>query len=111
MGGWWSFNNVNDPGFKNASVIPESAIWEFDIDSQTWSVAADFALVNTGTKVDRPGAAANCDAPSLNMSFIFEGYVQQRSDQDYTTFAQSSEYKCMTLHISFTSLLKCRARY
>ncbi|KAK3937612.1 hypothetical protein QBC46DRAFT_267165, partial [Diplogelasinospora grovesii] len=93
LGGWFSFNNVNDPGYKPLSAIPEAAIWEFDIDGQAWSMAADLAVVNTGNKTDRPGAAANCDAPSLNMSFVFEGYVQQRSDQDYINFTQSSQFK------------------
>ncbi|KAK3695844.1 hypothetical protein B0T22DRAFT_527103, partial [Podospora appendiculata] len=93
LGGWFSFNNVNDPGYKNETKIPESSIWEFDLDAQTWSVASDFAHVDTGNKIDRPGAAANCDAPALNMSFIFEGYVQQRSDQDYINFTKSADFK------------------
>ena len=93
VGGWFSFNNVANPAYLTLSQIPESAIWEFDIDDQTW-VQSDFSLVNTGSKVDRPGAAANCDAPTLNQSFIFEGYVQQRSDHDYTNYTQSSEFKC-----------------
>lgn len=94
VGGWFSSNERTDPGFKNTSLIPESSVWQFDIDSQTWSVADDFTLVNTGSKIDRPGAAAYCDAPSLNMSFIFEGYVQQRSDKLYSNFTPSSDYKC-----------------
>ncbi|KAK0717349.1 hypothetical protein B0T26DRAFT_648075, partial [Lasiosphaeria miniovina] len=93
LGGWFSFNNVNDPGYKNLTQIPLAAVWEFDIDAQTWSEADDLALVDTGAKVQRPGAAASCDVPSLNRSFIFEGYVQQRSDQEYTGFTASSEFK------------------
>ncbi|KAK3367258.1 hypothetical protein B0T24DRAFT_659294 [Lasiosphaeria ovina] len=93
LGGWFSFNNVNDPGYKNLTQIPPAAVWEFDVDAQTWSEADDLALVDTGPKVQRPGAAANCDVPSLNRSFIFEGYVQQRSDQEYTSFTASSEFK------------------
>jgi hypothetical protein len=88
---------VNDPGFWNLSRIPQSAIWEFDIDNKTWSKATGFNLVDAGIKIDRPGAAANCDAPTLNMSFIFEGYVQQRSDQDYADFKPSADFKCMHL--------------
>jgi hypothetical protein len=57
---------------------------------------SSFNLVNTGKKVDRPGAAAYCDAPTLNVSFISEGYVQQRSDRDNTNYTQSSEFKCMS---------------
>ena len=75
--------------------IPESAIWEFDIDSKRWSKLTDFNYTGVGTKIDRPGAAAYCDAPALNKSFVFEGYVQQRSDHDYITYDQSSEFKCM----------------
>jgi hypothetical protein len=94
VGGWFSLNNPLDPGFKNTSAIPEAGIWEFDIDNQVWSLADDLGAVNTGSKIDRPGAAANCNAPSLNMSFIFEGYVQMRSDKEYTSYKQNSEFKC-----------------
>ena len=93
LGGWFSFNSVSDPGYITDAQIPESAIWEFDIDGQTWT-QSEFTLVNTGSKVDRPGAAANCDAPTLNQSFIFEGYVQRRSDHDYINYTVSSEFKC-----------------
>ncbi|KAK3372171.1 hypothetical protein B0H63DRAFT_483993 [Podospora didyma] len=93
LGGWFSFNNVNDPGFKNLSAIPEASIWQFDVDGKTWSEATGLALVDTGTKVQRPGAAAYCNAPTLNRSFIFEGYVQQRSDKEYINFTQSADFK------------------
>ncbi|KAK0118628.1 hypothetical protein ONS96_011719 [Cadophora gregata f. sp. sojae] len=92
IGGWFSFNSQTDPGFIELKNIPESAIWEFDIDTQLWK-QSEFSYFNTGNKVERAGAAANCDAPSLNMSFLFEGYVQQRSDADYTTYEQSSTFK------------------
>lgn len=93
LGGWFSFNSQSDPGFTELADIPESAIWEFDIDTQLWTQSS-FSYVNTGNKVERPGAAANCDAPSLNMSFLFEGYVQQRSDANYITYEKSSTFKC-----------------
>ena len=87
-----------NPGYVTDSAIPESSIWEFDIDQETWTESS-FKNVNTGTKINRPGAAANCDAPTLNQSFIFEGYVQRRSDHDYTNFTVSSEfqYKYLTM--------------
>lgn len=95
LGGWFSFNNNNNAGYYQDSQIPSSAIWQFDIDTQTWSKATtDFDLVNTGSKIDRPGAAAYCDAPTLNRSFIFEGYVQHRSDPDYVNYTQSADFKC-----------------
>lgn len=90
LGGWFSTNNVADPGY--IANVPESAIWELSIDSQTWKQSS-FSLVNTGKKVDRPGAANACDAPSLNKSFIFEGYVQHRSDADYANYTVNSEFK------------------
>ncbi|KAL2064700.1 hypothetical protein VTL71DRAFT_3838 [Oculimacula yallundae] len=92
LGGWFSFNSQTDPGFTELAKIPPSAIWEFDIDTQLWKQSA-FNYVSTGSKVERSGAAANCDVPSLNMSFLFEGYVQQRSDAEYTTYERSSTFK------------------
>lgn len=94
LGGWFSFNNVADPGYITDAQLPSSAIWEFDIDLKTWAKSV-FNYINTGTKVDRPGAAANCDAPSLNRSFLFEGYVQRRSDYDYRNYTVSSMFKCL----------------
>lgn len=95
VGGWFSFNNQHDPGYIADASLPSSSIWEFDIDLKTWAQSA-FNYVNTGTKIDRPGAAANCDAPALNQSFIFEGYVEFRSDIDYHTWASGSTttFKC-----------------
>jgi hypothetical protein len=93
LGGWFSTNNNADPGYITDAQVPESSIWEFDIDSRTWA-KSDFSLVNTGSKIDRPGAANNCDAPLLNRSFIFEGYVQKRSDHDYINYTTNSEFKC-----------------
>jgi hypothetical protein len=93
LGGWFSFNNVDNPAYITDAQLPRSAIWEFDIDAETW-VQSSFNLVNPGDKVDRPGAAANCDAPSLNQSFIFEGYVQKRSDYDYRNYTASSQFSC-----------------
>jgi hypothetical protein len=91
IGGWFSFNSFGDPGY--IANVPQSAIWEFAIDTKTW-VQSAFNLVNTGNKVERPGAANSCDAPSLNKSFIFEGYVQRRSDADYVNYTAVSEFKC-----------------
>ncbi len=93
LGGWFSTNNDADPGYITDAQVPESSIWEFDIDSHTWA-QSNFSVVNTGSKIDRPGAANNCDAPSLNRSFIFEGYVQKRSDHDYINYTTNSEFKC-----------------
>lgn len=94
IGGWWSASNPEDPGFKELRQIPEAEIWEFDIDSEVWSKATDLALVNFKHKVQRPGAAAYCDAPALNKSFLFQGYSEQRSEKAYIDYEQWSEYKC-----------------
>jgi hypothetical protein len=95
VGGWWSASNTEDPGFKDLRDIPEASIWQFDIDSKTWTQAdGQLALVNQPGKVDRQGSAAFCDAPSLNKSYIFEGYVMQRSDKDYIAFQEWNEFQC-----------------
>jgi hypothetical protein len=94
LGGWFSFNNVADPGYITNAQLPASSIWEFDIDLKRWAKST-LTYINTGAKLDRPGAAANCDVPSLNKSFLFEGYVQQRSDYDYKNYTTSSMFKCM----------------
>lgn len=96
LGGWFSFNNIADPGYITDAQLPSSSIWEFDIDAQKWAESA-FTYVHTGSKVNRSGAAANCNAPGLNMSFIFEGYVQRRSDTDYKNFTVSSQFQCKSL--------------
>ncbi|KUJ19086.1 uncharacterized protein LY89DRAFT_731509 [Mollisia scopiformis] len=89
LGGWFSTNSNQDPGYITSSELPPSSIWEFDVDLKTW-VQSAFNYVNTGTKVDRPGAAANCDAPALNKSFIFEGYVEYRSDIAYNNWSSGA---------------------
>ena len=92
LGGWFSTNNQADPGY--IAQVPESAIWELSIDTHSWEKSS-FDVVNTGSKIDRPGAANACDAPALNKSFIFEGYVQRRSDADYANYTANSEFKCI----------------
>lgn len=89
VGGWFSFNSLQDPGYIPDASLPSSSIWEFDVDHETWAQSA-FNYVHTGTKLDRPGAAANCDAPSLNQSYIFEGYVEFRSDIDYYNWTRGA---------------------
>ncbi|CZR61606.1 uncharacterized protein PAC_11503 [Phialocephala subalpina] len=89
VGGWFSFNSLQDPGYIPDASLPSSSIWEFDVDKKTWEQSA-FNYVHTGTKLDRPGAAANCDAPSLNQSYIFEGYVEFRSDIDYYNWTRGA---------------------
>lgn len=98
LGGWFSSNANKDPGYTATANIPSSSIWEFDIDLKSWAQSA-LTYVNAGSKVERPGAAANCNAPALNMSFLFEGYVQQRSDAAYSnntdyTSGSSTTFKC-----------------
>jgi hypothetical protein len=94
LGGWFSFNSQTHPAFTPLKSIPPAAVWEYNPVTEAWRVADGFDTINTGTKVDRPGAAANCDAPSIDTSFIFSGYVQQRSDAAYINYTQSSEFKC-----------------
>jgi hypothetical protein len=89
LGGWFSYNSQQDPGYIPNTALPASSIWEFDVDLKSWAQSA-FQYVNTGSKVDRPGAAANCDAPALNRSFIFEGYVEFRSDIAYANWSGGS---------------------
>jgi hypothetical protein len=94
LGGWFSFNSVTAPNYVPTDQIPPPSIWQLDIDSGNWS-ETEFDLDNAGSSIlHRPGAAANCDAPSLNMSFLFEGYLQQRSESDTVKFTQSSEFQC-----------------
>lgn len=98
MGGWFSRNgNPSTAGYLPEASIPRAAIWEFDIDTETWTQETDFVNNGTGKKIDRPGAAAHCDAPTLNQSFIFEGFVQQFSDPDYANYTLYDTFKCETL--------------
>jgi len=95
LGGMWSLSNTDDPGFKALDALPEPAIWQYDINSKTWSESTGtFDLVNTGSKIQRPGAAAYCDAPAINMSFVFQGYVETRSDKEHSYFEQWSDFMC-----------------
>jgi hypothetical protein len=94
LGGWFSYNSKSDPGFVVTPLPP--AIWEFDIDKQTFAQSV-LTMNDTGVKVERPGAAAYCDAPSLNKNFIFEGYVEARSDPAYIStygLGSSIDFKC-----------------
>lgn len=94
LGGWFSRSGTpSTPGYIQQGSIPKAAIWEFDLDTELWSEPEDFQLVDTGKKIDRPGAAAHCDAPTLNQSFIFEGFVQQMFDPDYENYTLYDTYK------------------
>lgn len=96
MGGWFSRSGTpSTAGYVQTPSIPPSAIWEFDVDTELWTKETEFHDVNTGTKIDRPGAAAHCDAPSLNQSFVFEGFVQQLSDPAYIDYKLYDTFKCM----------------
>lgn len=95
LGGWAS--SIGDRGrdSPNLAEVPSPGIWEFDIVSERWTKADDeFDKRNTGDKIERSGSASYCDAPSLGVSFLFEGYVQQRSDKEYANYAPSSDVKC-----------------
>jgi hypothetical protein len=94
LGGWFSFNGKEHPSYVNDPDLPRPAIWEFDIDGRRWSIADDFRPVHTGDVVDRPGAAAYCDAPSLNRSYIFEGFTQRRSGSHNANFTAISDFRC-----------------
>ncbi|KAL0937221.1 Kelch repeat-containing protein-like protein 2 [Colletotrichum truncatum] len=93
LGGWFSFNNQENPSFLATNNIPEPAIWEFDIDTERWSKSTDFRISNNGEIVDRPGAAAFCDAPTLRRSYIFEGYTQQRSSRANVPYEASADFR------------------
>ncbi|CZR68786.1 uncharacterized protein PAC_18685 [Phialocephala subalpina] len=94
LGGWFSRNgNPSTAGYLPESAIPRAAIWEFDVDAELWSQETDFINNGTGKKIDRPGAAAHCDAPTLNQNFIFEGFVQQFSDPDYANYTLYDTFK------------------
>lgn len=51
-------------------------------------------MLNNTNFVNRPGTSANCDAPTLNKSFAFEGYLQQRSEPETTKYTQYSDFSC-----------------
>ncbi|KAI7914214.1 hypothetical protein M0657_009613 [Pyricularia oryzae] len=94
LGGYAS--SIGDRGRDPAPLpeVPSAGIWEFDIVSERWTKADDgFDKRNTGDKIERQGSASYCDAPSLGVSFSFEGYVQQRSDKDYASYAPSTDVK------------------
>ncbi|OHE99462.1 hypothetical protein CORC01_05262 [Colletotrichum orchidophilum] len=93
LGGWFSFNSIENPAYIADKDLPEPAIWEFDVDGGGWSKSDDFSVSNNGEIVDRPGAAAFCDASTLNRSYIFEGYVQKRSSPENAAYASSSDFR------------------
>ena len=93
IGGWRSASNIDNPGFKQLTEIPEAELWEFDVVKKEWTRSTDLVIKNRG-KLQRPGAAAYCDASSVNRSYLFQGYVEQRSDKEYIDYAEWSEYKC-----------------
>lgn len=94
IGGWFSYNSQADPGYVPDNEIPESSIWEFDIDSESWGQATGIGYPGYGQKVERPGAAAYCDAPTLNKSFVFEGHVWRRSELAYDDYILGKDMKC-----------------
>ncbi|KAF0324478.1 kelch domain-containing protein [Colletotrichum asianum] len=91
LGGWWSSNNNENPAYIDD--FPEPAIWEFDIDTERWAKSTDFEVSNNDQIVDRPGAAAFCDAPTLNRSYIFEGYTQRRSSPANSQYTPSMDFR------------------
>ncbi|KAK2771939.1 cell wall anchored protein [Colletotrichum kahawae] len=91
LGGWWSSNNNENPAYIDD--FPEPAIWEFDIDTERWAMSTDFEVSNNDQIVDRPGAAAFCDAPTLNRSYIFEGYTQRRSSPANSQYSPSLDFR------------------
>ncbi|KAF6826412.1 hypothetical protein CPLU01_09697 [Colletotrichum plurivorum] len=93
LGGWFSFNSEQNPAYITNKAMPEPAVWEFDIDAERWAKSEGFEVSNNGEIVDRPGAAAFCDAPSLNRSYVFEGYTQMRSGPANAQYAASSDFR------------------
>ncbi|KAI8174353.1 hypothetical protein K4K53_009048 [Colletotrichum sp. SAR 10_77] len=91
LGGWWSSNNNENPAYIDD--FPDPAIWEFDIDTERWAKSTDFEVSNNDHIVDRPGAAAFCDAPTLNRSYIFEGYTQRRSSPENSQYTPSMDFR------------------
>lgn len=88
MGGWFSFNNQKSPIFVQTTDIPDPSIWQYGIDTRNWSQAN---FTKKGNLFHRPGAAAYCDAPTLDRSYAFEGFVQQRSERATTNLTQNSD--------------------
>ncbi|GJC84711.1 kelch repeat-containing protein ARB_01230 [Colletotrichum liriopes] len=97
LGGWFSFNSDENPAYIADKEIPQPATWEFDIDTKRWSKADNFEVLNNGEIVDRPGAAAFCDAPALDRSYIFEGYTQRRSSPANAAYGPSSDFRSKVL--------------
>lgn len=70
------------------SSLPDPSIWQYAIDSGTWSQANP---TKKGNLIHRPGAAAYCDAPALNKSYVFEGYAQARSERATQNLTANSD--------------------
>ncbi|KUI54697.1 hypothetical protein VP1G_02094 [Cytospora mali] len=86
IGGWFSYNSQTDPGYIPDDEVPTPSIWEFDIDTESWNQAMEIDHHGYGQSPERPGAAAYCDSPTLNKSFVFEGHVWRRSDPKYNDY-------------------------
>lgn len=94
IGGWFSYNTQTDPGYVPDDAILPPSIWAFDIDSETWSNASDTLTIGDEKILERPGAAAYCDAPTLNKSFVFGGQVWRRTDPEYHAYVLGEDMKC-----------------
>lgn len=94
IGGWFSYNTQTDPGYVPDDGLLPPSIWQFDIDSETWSNASDTMISGNGKSLERPGAAAYCDALTLNKSFVFGGQVWRRTDPEYDTYILGEDMKC-----------------
>ncbi|TQN67030.1 Kelch repeat-containing protein [Colletotrichum shisoi] len=111
LGGWFSFNSDESPAYIADRDIPEPAVWEFDIDTERWSRADGWDVVsNNGGIVDRPGAAAFCDAPALNRSYIFEGYTQRRSSPANAAYGASSDFRFIEGMLELDTVDRSRPR-
>ncbi|KAI9048313.1 hypothetical protein LZ554_008107 [Drepanopeziza brunnea f. sp. 'monogermtubi'] len=78
---------------------PKAETRDFDINAERWSDESHLKILNTRKKIDRPRAAAHCDAPTLNQSLILGGVRGSRylSDPGYANYAQYDAYKCMSV--------------
>lgn len=94
IGGWFSYNSQTDPGYIPDNEIPAPSMWDFDIDSETWDQATGNGYPGYAQKVERPGAAAYCDASTLNKSFVFEGHVWRRSAPAYNDYVLGEDMNC-----------------